>query len=372
MKIMIKCIFFLFLVYGNLRAKYYFFDPSNNFGSDFYFNPLNSIVNGGFDILRNGGRKSRKDVSVIDFEAGFSNVFRCIKDPFPIIRNHKDGVDGFIESEIFPLSLKPKNANYFPNYVTHIVGNGFLFAKTAEWYDFYGYKYPEFLSFITTTSYQYLNEAIENGSSRVRNNTDAIADMLIFNPLGFLLFSFDGTKNFFSTKIRLSDWSLMPLYNPGNKFLENAGQQYMAKFNLPYLKENHLDGFFYWGSCGLFGLSYEYKHKHNISAGLGSIAYKILANENQDEASIIDDIIDPKMDGMIGLFYDINNSLISSVSVQFPKKPNVRINLYPGIFTGYFKELGLYTSFGEIDGFQVGLTSRFTPIGLIFGESNDK
>lgn len=54
--------------------------------------------------------------------------------------------------------------------------------------------------------------------------------MLIFNPLGILLFSYDGVKKFFSETLPLYDWSLQPFFNPFNNHIENVGEQYVLNY----------------------------------------------------------------------------------------------------------------------------------------------
>ena len=57
----------IFLLICNLNAKeseFYFYKPSNVFGSDTYFNPVNVVLNGSYDILRNGSLyNGNKDIT---------------------------------------------------------------------------------------------------------------------------------------------------------------------------------------------------------------------------------------------------------------------------------------------------------------------
>jgi len=141
------------------ERKYYFFNPENDFGSDRLFNPLSLLVNGSYDILRNGGHT--KDIFNNPYGAGYKNVGRNLLDPFSNIRAY--GWKCFWEQEIFNFELNKNKANFLPNLGDHTIGNGMQYAKLAEWFEYHNYPYPRLYSFLVTTAYQFTNEALENG-----------------------------------------------------------------------------------------------------------------------------------------------------------------------------------------------------------------
>ena len=334
------------------QNDYYFYHPEIHYGSELYFNPLTAVINGSFDILRNGGHD--KDIFAQEYGAGIKNVWANISDPVKHIKRY--GWNRFISREVFPLSLKKEKAQYIPNYLHHIFGEGMIYAKMGEWYDHHGIKYPYLVSIFTTFFFQYLNESIENESFN-KTNVDPIADLLVFNPIGYLLFSFNSIKKFFSSTLYLNDWSLQPVLNPTNYHMENAGEQFILKYKLPFTK--NYSAFFYWGICGIFGVSYNYKSEHNFSFGIGNIVNKI--NENIIPNSRI---MTPDMDGAIGIFYDRNNSLMTSIIVTGPRFYNAKINIYPGFVKFGFFMPGMYLAFGEWDKFVAGITFAKIPLGL--------
>jgi hypothetical protein len=356
--LMIKKILYIFCSFIFLSGLfsqeyyYYFYHPDIDYGSELYFNPLTVVINGTFDILRNGGHE--KDIFAQEYKAGMENVWENISHPIKHINIF--GWKRFISQEVFPLSLKKEKAQYIPNYIHHIFGEGMLYAKMGEWYDYHGIKYPYLVSLVTTAFFQYLNESVENESFN-KTNVDPIADLLIFNPLGYLLFSFNNIKRFFSDKIYLNDWSLQPLYNPYSHQIENAGEQFILRYKLPFA--NNYSTFFYWGICGIFGISYHYNKIHNFSFGIGNIVNKIRENIITNSR-----IMTPDTDGAIGIFYDKNNSLMTSVIITGPRFYNARINIYPGfVKLGCFIP-GMYLAFGEWDKFIIGITVAKIPFGL--------
>ncbi len=341
---------------GSDSSKYYFYHPEITVGSETWFNPVTLALNGSFDILRNGSRT--KDITALEYALGWDNVWYNIS--HPIKRIEQFGWSEFLAHEVLPLRGLDKNySQYWPNYATHIVGNGMQNVKVAEWFNWHGYHYPRLLALINTSFYQVLNEVVEH-SSRPGVNIDPIADILIFNPLGFLLFSFDGPRHFFSRTAVISDWSLQPLLLPVNTELENAGQQYSLKYPLPKLE--NVKGFMFWGIQGMTGLSFVRAGGYSTSAALG-----VVANNLVEKRLGVLEFMTANLDGAFGYFRDYRNSLLYSVIVTGPQLPNCRINIYPGVLKYKLVSPGIYLGFGQWDGLVFGATLSYVPIGLGFG-----
>ncbi len=359
MKIINYTVLLVTLVIVNLHSQnnnYYFYHPEYQYGSELYFNPLSLVMNGGYDILRNGGHD--KNIFNQEYEAGFKGVLNSISNPIENIEKY--GWNRFLSQEVLPISLNRDKAQYIPNFTHHLLGEGMLYVRTAEWYDYHEIPYPYFFSILTNTFYQFLNESLENGRFS-GTNVDPIADLLIFNPLGIILFSFDFTKKFFSQTAPMYDWSLQPVLNPSTGKLENGGEQFAIKYRLPFAEK--YSAFFYWGIYGLFGLSYTSDQVHNYSFGAGTIVNKLKENIIHDSR-----LVSPELDGAVGFFYDKNNSLMSSLIISGPRFYNIRINVYPGYFkVGDFCP-GFYLGAGEWDKFLFGVTLAHLPVGLFAGD----
>ena len=54
--------------------KYYFYHPENNIGSEASFNPIVVILNGGFDVLRNG-KNSKNILTLKRFDTKQKSLF---------------------------------------------------------------------------------------------------------------------------------------------------------------------------------------------------------------------------------------------------------------------------------------------------------
>jgi len=360
LKNFIQLFLFIYVTMNSVysQSNYYFYRPDINYGSEVYFSPFSMVLNGSYDILRNGGHD--KNIFKIEYKAGFDGILTNILHPIKNIEHY--GWERFISQQIFPITSKQEKdqVQYVPNYTHHILGEGMLYARTAEWYDYHSVPYPYLFSAVTTTLFQFINEAIEN-RGYMGTDVDPIADLLIFNPIGILLFSFDGPKRFFTQTVHLYDWSLQPILNPVTGKLENAGEQFIIKFDLPF--ETNYSAFAYWGIYGIFGVSYSGDRIHNYSFGAGTIVNKLHENISNNTRWM-----NPELDGAIGLFYDKNHSLMTSIILSGPKQYNVRVNVYPGLFKFHNFSPGFYLAAGEWDKFLFGVTLAQFPLGLYLGD----
>jgi hypothetical protein len=67
---------------------------------------------------------------------------------------------------------------------------------------------------------------------------------------------------------------------------------------------------------------------------------------------------------MVGLYWDRNNSLLTSLVVADGFSEILRINIFPGVlFLGNFSP-GAFFSFGRRGKFTAGITAAFLPLGI--------
>ncbi len=348
-------IFMILLFSINLSAgdsEFYFYKPNINYGSESLFNPISLLINGTFDILRNSGHN--KNIFEQEYSDGYENVFRNISNPIKHINNY--GWKNFSKREIFSLPMTAEAA-FLPNIGLHTIGNGMLYARLSEWYEFHNVSHPSLIAFFTTSFYQVTNESIEN-ESYVGTNVDPIADILIFNPLGILLFNLDPVKKFFSSTCPIYDWSLQPVINPQTGFIQNTGLQYTSR--IPINSKSKFSIFFNWGISSVLGGSYRFSKDQSISVGMGGLVNKLEANHFRGGR-----FMSAVIDNAIGIYYDKNNSLLASALITGPKFYNIRLNFYPGLFSINNIRPGIFLGIGELDELRVGVTVPFIPIGFL-------
>jgi len=334
------------------EKNYYFFHPVS-YGSESTFNPISLIANGGFDELQSYWRPSA--LADIPWKNGSKNVWMNITDPLPQI--NKNGWHEFIYQELIPGSLDMTKAQYFPNYTLHLIGGGMQYRKAVEWFDYYGYPLPVLWAIISTMSYHYINEIIENGDG-IGPNVDPIADLDVFDPLGIILFSFDGVCNFFSSAVYLNDWNGQPAFSFSPLALHNVGQNFIIKYHITASGRTSL--LYHFGNFGELGLSFKTNDEDAISFGVGMISKGVNTTENDLGALHYTINVGPRA----GIYWDRNNSLMASLVAYDDFHSHVRLNVYPGVFSIKSFSPGFFLLAGSDGTCTVGITASFLPIGI--------
>ena len=320
------------------------------------FNPLSLLANGGFDTYQLiNDRQPTLDASYWDPAA--TNVWRSITSPFDVIRRF--GTTRFLRKEVFPMGFQIEDAQYVPNFFLHTIGGGMLYRKVTEWYDDNGFPVPYVFGIATRVAFEFVNEAVENGPNYYPNE-DCIPDVLIFQPLGILLFSFDGFSQFFSSTLSLNDWS-QPVALTFNPFaIRNAGQNFVMKLALNQTRSTSV--FFHFGDFAILGLSLKTSPEGAISfgAGLASTGRRSLPVQNDVPSNTV------TVGSMAGVYYDRNNSLLASIVYSDVENNRLRINVYPGVIPIPMVSPGVFVTIGHNGTLVAGLTARILPVGLGF------
>ncbi len=325
-----------------------YFYKGRDFGSEANYNPINVILNGSFDIiqLQNHSREMEK----FHYGEGAKNVLKNLGDPFAVINRY--GWSKFITDELFPIHLTKKGAQWWPNYQLHLIGGGMTFTAMKEWYEYHNFPSPVVMSISTMAIYHLLNEIIENDSYK-GDNVDPIADIYFFDAGGIILFSFDSINKFFSEKLNLADWSLQSSFLVNDLSLQNNGQYFSIKWKLPFSDRWHF--FYYFGMNGLLGLSYKFENGGALSLG-GGLRNKelILLDEKTNKKTA-------ELTWNFGLFYDFQNSLLSSISISGLTDYKINLNIYPGLLKiGSFSP-GLWCIINDRGKILLGISTIWSP-----------
>ena len=337
------------------EPHYYFYKPSQTRGSDAAFSPLTLLLNGSFDATRIG-RHEIRDLSSYNWRNDFQNIWNNVSNPLASIRAF--GWQEFRRQELFNLSFDNNDIQFIPNIADHTIGYGMQYVKITEWYDAHGYPQPVLWGLGTSLAYQYVNEMMQNGGS-IYTNVDCVADFDFFNVLGYVLFSFDGVKRFFSETVQLNDWSLQPLYVPRNHHIENTGQEFILRYRLPFADE--YAPFVCWGVNSVAGVSYRFDKTNNISIGVGQAVTEMGINRRGDYISAA-----PVLNTAVGLFVDDDGSLLSSLIIRGGSSTNVQLNVYPGLIDFFGIRPGCYLGVGGTEGLVFGVTFMSLPVSLGF------
>lgn len=309
------------------------------------YSPLYAMVNRGFDALQL--RRDRSPVvSIVDTK----NVLDNLADPFTPIRYTGEGWSTFLEQEIFPLSFSESSSRWLPNYGLHLIGGGQTYAWMREWFIARDAP-PEAATIFSAAALMtgaIINESIEN-KGVVGFNTDAIADIYVFDLGGIVLFSFEPVRRFFSKTLLLADWSLQPALTFPRGYLHNVGNYYSLKAPIPFIPRLAL--FVYGGVSTMGGLSFKIDREYSISAAAGGRINKF---ENTGGSTSVQNVVGFRPSG--ALFLDRNQSLIASVQVSDITDYTFTMNLYPNAIVHTEPGLGTWTVVGKDGRWLVGLS----------------
>lgn len=342
---------FIYLILSfqsTIIAQERYFYKGNNFGSEALYNPVYLLLNAGYDILQLQGHNRK--IFEFNYYTAAKNVFKNLGNPFGVIK--RTGIENFINNELFPIRLTRKGAQWWPNYQLHLIGGGMTYTATKEWYEEKNFPLPVMFSVLTMSSYHLLNEIVENGNY-IGDNVDPVADIYFFDLGGIILFSFDGVNKFFSRELNLSDWSLQPSFVIHDKTLHNNGQYFSIKWKFPFANSWHL--FYYFGMNGLTGLSYKFEDGSAVSFGAGLRAKEFEVLEQNTNRKTI------SLTWNAGLFYDLDNSLLTSIHISGLTDYTMNINVYPGLIRiGRFSP-GLWMVLNKTGKFIFGITTIWAP-----------
>ena len=358
-RIRLVVVIFLINFFGAYAQKdsllHNYFYTGKQYGSESLYNPFSLIVNGGYDIYQ----LSDFNRQFLDFnyktsaENVSNNLFH-----FNATINQV-GWWHFTKTELLPLTFNTKGAQWVPNYLLHTMGGGMSCTRLTEWYESQNVPIPKIFSILTVLSAGFLNELAENGEY-VGYNSDPISDTYIFNIAGIILFNFPEVNKFFSQQLHMSDWSLQPTLTIPNLALNNSGQYFSLKYNLPFTPRWSL--FSRMGMSTMGGLSYKIDTERSLSFGAGARAYKWIMIDSVGRQQSVSTRF------TAGVFYDKNNSLMASLVFSDVEDCFLDINIYPGILHLGKLSPGFWTIikkdgtpiFGISSSFFIGLGGDFT------------
>jgi hypothetical protein len=321
------------------------------YGSQSVISPLTTILNSAYYTFQIDNRGD--DPFALPYGTGFDNVMDNLLHPFRAIGDY--GWGRFLTSEVFPNPSR-KNAQWVPNYVGHIIGEGLVYRYELEWYRYYGVPHPQAMALLTFWAGALINEAVENGGYQGAN-VDPIADTYIFNPIALVLFSSDRASRFLARKLGLAYWPYQPAYDPVSHTLQNTG--YRTVFRVHPARSRY--GIFAsYGTQGLAGLSYKLSWRDRLTVAGGVAATELHEVQDSTDARQVSVTMGPAA----AIFFDRNNSLLASLSVTPDKLDRATLNVYPGVLGPRWLRPGFTLEWNANDGLRFALFLRMIPVGF--------
>ncbi len=341
--------------YGSDDDTTRFFYRHHTYGSMALVNPLQMVLSGSFDILQLDGKDRR--LLKKPYGIGFENVFKNCFSPGPTIS--QIGWGKWITTEVLPLNFTAAGAQWVPNYQLHLIGGGMSYRMLSEWYREQGIAGADCWSAGTVMFMHVLNEAVENEDYR-GYNSDPIADILLFDWLGILLFTSDDVSRFFGETLHMRDWSNITMITFPDVQLGNGGQYYSLKWNIPNTERWSV--FYMMGMSNMAGVSYKTDEEHSLTLASGIRGRNLTP-------------VDPTVRQLTltlvptgGVFWDRNHSLLASLTVSGQQDQSAILQLYPGLVKGLPLNLSLWAMYGTTGGFGAGLSVCLLP-GLGYRKS---
>ena len=325
-----------------------FYRPDLNFGSVSVMGPLNVLFNRGFSQLH--FRSQPRDIREINWGNGFSAVIDGLTHPRTAI-DRAGGWGPWLKREFLPTGRVWEWA-WAANYGGHILGGGITSRYLEEWFAANGVPLPAVSSAVYLMGTMMINEIIEHPDGT--GSGSGVADMLIFDPLGIILFRIDGLARFFQEELHASDWSpQVAVAVPGMR-VQNVGQILAYKVRLPFLQRTRL--LLTLGQQGLGGLTYRFDSGLSLGVAGGIDGdLRIVDPETGRES------IEPRP--AAAFYIDRDDSLLASVVLGYDAYNFIGVNVYPGVIPGRFASLGLWATVTQSREFSFGLSSR-SSLGL--------
>ncbi|MDP1725603.1 MAG: hypothetical protein Q8M15_02375 [Bacteroidota bacterium] len=324
-----------------------YFYQGYSYGSQINFNPLTVVLNRGFEMLRITSGQLYYNPAIAGYK--FNNIIENLSHPFRYVKVY--GTADFFKEQVIPFG-NPDKPYWYPNYTLHLLAGGITYTGLKEWFEFNKIPYPKMLSAVTLLGSALINESVEEKLKNpgFRLNVDAVADVLIFDLGGILLFQSKKVNRFFSKTLNMRDWSKQPMFVFPGINLANCGQFISLKWKLPGLKNIYF--FSMIGLGGMGGLSYKFSDQTGLSIGFGQ-------GPKRKDNELFGLPIDVSLVPMGGIYYDKNNSLLASL--EFSNSKN-------DVYHNYFAELNIYPGFIPVKKIDPSLWLAFARDGnVLFG-----
>ena len=265
------------------------------------------------------------------------------------------GWSDFFKREILPVSVDRSGAQYWPNYTLHLIGGGMSYRMMREWYEQHGSRHATALASATIGAYHLLNEVVEN-DRRPGPTTDAIADVMLFDPAGVAALQPRRTWRASSAGgCSCATGRASPRSIPATGAIENQGQNFSIKLAVP--RSERLSFFYYFGNHGEGG-----RHLHaartarrSRSAPACSARALVELGGGSQTADLVPSY---------GIFYDRHGSLLFSWTYANTSRYLWRANAYPGLLRVRGWTAGLFALGARNGETVVGLHLVALPLGV--------
>jgi hypothetical protein len=314
-----------------------------DYGSQATLTPLTIWLNRSFETLRLDAGSER-----INWNRGLTNVWGSLMRPGTAIRR-VGGWREWVSTEIIPFQQKDySGAAWFPNYMAHLLAGGIDYRYTREWYEAHHVPRPRLAAAVTAWSSAFMNEVVEAHASPAPA-ASTVADLLVFDVLAAPVFEIDAVVNFFSRRLRASEWSPMVSIAPSGVYVENTASEIAYKFGLPFT--SRVEGVYTQGMEARLGAMVGFGDGHHIGGAMGVAG----SNRTVDPVTLRERV---DLVFTSAVYWDRNDSLLGSVSWEPARTTDFLMNVYPGALPGPAGKIGIWAAHQREGGLHIGVATR--------------
>lgn len=315
----------------SVANRWYFHRPDISYGSAAYRGPIGTFADRGFSIIVFGN--SEREFGRMQWRKGWESVTDALRNPNAAIER-AGGWSKFLRTEFLPDNGSVWKWAWAPNYAGHVVAGGITNRYLTEWFEDHGTPRPAIVAGVVYLGMMVTNEVLEHPNGKP-GSSGTVADLLMFEPLGMLIFRSDRVAGFFSQTLQAADWSPQASIQFPRASLRNNSQIMSYKVPLPLISRTRL--MLQLGQGAATGVSVKLDDELSVAGAVGFETQTRTVDPVTQEESV-------KADYGGGLYIDRNNSLLASIVRSKRFMTRTAINVYPGVLPGTLNALGIWAT----------------------------
>lgn len=292
-----------------------FFYHGRPYGTDAISGPLDVLLNKGFAVAQFNNRNRY----IFDYDYGSRHVWNSVTRLGENVERY-GGWRKYVGDEIFPTSLEWDEWKWAPNYFGHVLEGGMTYRRLTEWNRAHGVPLPAVSAAVVTMGAAVINEMYSH-PGWIQGTAGTATDLLFFDPLGILLFSFDGVARFVAGPLHGNIWASQAALTFDGELVNN-GNNFALKLPLSPIPRTSL--FVRAGLAVTPGITYHRRDGLDVSVALGG----------EGRIQNIDPVTGEETPEIAiggGVFVDRDGTLLVSVMASETAHRRFVVNVYPGV-----------------------------------------
>ena len=328
-----------------------FFYHGRRYGTDAYAGPLDILFNKGYAVAQWEG----KGRDIFDYPYGWGSVKGSLTQPGYLARRFGGWRKVFMR-QVVPFAEGGINdSQWVPNYFGHVLEGGIAYRRLREWNEAHGVPLPSLTAFLINWGSAVVNEAYENPYDEnllsKDGNTGTTMDLMLFDPLGIILFHQDVVSRFFARRLYASLWPTQASLTVTDHLLMNNGESIVLKPPVPFTDRVR---FFIRAGMGLEGgLSLRRPDGVDVSVALGQQSRQRWLNPYTT-------LEWAEFGWSAGIWADRDGTLLAGLTWDQGTDRRVALNVYPGFLHVAGADLGAWFVVDAAGRPYLGFTSRRT------------